>query len=130
MSSKTKSGIGAGGALAVFVAVVLGAGFLYGLVKKNPSDDRSSVLFTVTFDPSGAKRVTKVEIVVLLNGAQIEQDSTKTSPWTKLVPVRRGQTATVIARQTVPSKLSCAVNGEVQESTVFTNPVVCTHKRA
>lgn len=126
MATKTKTG--AGTILFVAVALVVGAGFLYGLVKRTPSDERSGVVFTVTFEP--VKRLQAVNIVVLVNGLQVQVDSTRNSPWRTTVTLKRRQIATLIATQESSSRLSCAVNGEVQESRVLPGKVVCTHKRA
>lgn len=124
----TKTGSSAGSKLAMFVALVVVAGFGYGLVKREPSDERSGVLFTVAFEP--AQRVTFIEIVVFVDVVAVETDRTKKTPWDTVVQLRRGETATIKATQSVPSKLSCAVNGEVQETREFPGSVTCTHKRA
>lgn len=126
MATKTKTGVGT--VLFVAVALVVGAGFLYGLVKRAPSDERSGVVFTVTFEP--AKRVLPVDIVILVNGLPVKTDKMRETPWKAIVQIKRGQTATLIATQESSSRLSCAVNGEVQESRILPGKVVCTHKRA
>ena len=124
--SKTKTS--AGGTLVVFVALIVGAGFLYGLVKRTDSNEASSAALSVTFEPKN--RTTSVDIVVSIDGIAAPPVKTRTSPWNKLVPLRRGQTITLVATQSVPAKLSCAINGQVQETRAFPGSVTCIHKRA
>lgn len=127
MATKTKTS--AGGALFLVAALIVGAGFLYnGLIKRTPSDDGRTVLFTVVFEPT--KRVTFVDIIILVNGVAFQTDKTKESPWDSAVPLKKGQIATLKATQTVSAKLSCAVNGDVQETRDRPGTVTCIHKRA
>ena len=116
------------GLLAIWFMAIVGAGFLYGVIKNTKSDERSGVLFTVTFEP--AQRVTFVDIVVLLDGVAYKAHKTKKTPWDIVVQMKRGQTATLKATQSVPAPLSCAVNGQVQETRAFPGTVTCIHKRA
>lgn len=125
MGTKTKSS--AGGMLALMVAVIVVAGFFYGVVKRDSSDERGAVIFTVTFQPD--HRALWVEMLVTVDGALLEQDRTRKSPWKTLVRLKKGQTATVTAHQTVSAKLSCAVNGEVQETRELPGLVTCKHTR-
>ena len=67
MATKTKSG---GGTLALVVALIVGAAFFYGLVKRDPSDERSGVLLTVTFQTNIITNPNRpfVDIIVLVDG--------------------------------------------------------------
>lgn len=125
MGTKTKSS--AGGMIALMVAVIVGAGFFYGLAKRAPSDERGAVVFTVTFEP--AHRALWVEMLVTVDGALLETDRTRKSPWKTIVRLQKGQTATVTALQEVSAKLSCEVNGEVQETRETPGLVMCKHTR-
>jgi hypothetical protein len=124
--AKTKTS--AGGMLVMFVALIVGAGFLYGLVKRTDSNEASSAALSVIFEPKD--RTTSVDIIVSIDGVVSISTKTRTSPWNKLVPLRRGQTITLVATQSVPAKLSCAINGQVQETRAFPGSVTCIHKRA
>ncbi len=125
MATKTKSG---GGTLALFLAVVLGAGFFYGLAKRDQSDERSGVVFSVVFEPK--ERITFVDIVIFVDDIPGKPTQVRKSPWEQLVTLRRGQTARLTATQSVSAKLSCAANGQIQETRTFPGTVTCTHKRA
>jgi hypothetical protein len=125
--SKTKTS--AGGALATAVALVVALGFAYGLVKKGRSDGKNDkVVFTVTFGTENPGR-RFVDIVILVDNAPHTADKTILSPWTRVLKLHPGQTAVLTATQSASNKLSCAVNGEIQETRMFPGSVVCTHKR-
>ena len=114
--------------LTVAVVVVVGLGFFYGLVRNTLSDDSAGVTLSVMFEPKD--RVLAVEISVKIDGVVDPLERTKRSPWTRVVILRKGQTVTLTATQSVPAKLSCAVNGEAQETKAFPGTVTCIHKRA
>lgn len=127
MTAKTKT---RGGALIVVALVVSALVVIsqYGSKSKNKKDEEQPVTLSVLFTPE--KRVTFVHVTVTLDGAVIvNSDKVKESPWHTEVLVRRGQTVTLTAAQTVPAKLSCAVNGDVQETRDLSGLVVCKYRR-
>lgn len=128
--TQTRTG---GGTLALFVALVVGAGFIYGYVKKGGSDDNPEATFTVTFDrnPTGYRNTNRtfVDIEILVDRTPFVADKTIIPPWTRVVPLRRGQTAVLTATQTADGNLACAVNGDTQETTTFKGSVTCVHTR-
>lgn len=115
------------GTLFLVGTVLVGAGFFYGLIKPKLTDDRVGVTFSVMFTPRQNRSFVNIKIVV--DGVTHTEDKTIRSPWSRLVLVSRGQTAVLTATQTVSDKLSCAVDGDVQERRDFPGSVVCTHKR-
>lgn len=126
MATGTKSS--AGSKLAGFVALIVLLGFGYGLVKRIPSDERSGALFSVVFESK--TRVIAVNIVILVDGVLVHSAKPRKSPWEQLVLLNRGQTAVLTAEQKIPARLSCAVNGEVQEIREFPGIVTCAYRRA
>jgi hypothetical protein len=102
-------------------------GFGYGLTKHNFSDDSSAVTVSVHFVAHQNSKF--IKIVVSVDDVPSPTVETIKSPWTKVVPLKKGQTVKVVATQTTATKLSCAVNGDVQETTTFPGSVTCIHKR-
>lgn len=130
MATKTQAPTSAGGMLALFVAVVVGAGFAYGFVRRENTDDGSGVEFAVAFTSTQtANKRPFVDIKITVDGKLFAEDQALYSPWKMLVPLRRGQTAVLTATQPTPNQLACAVNGDVQEATEFAGSVICTHTR-
>lgn len=131
MATQTKTGISAGGLLGLFITVVVGAGVLYGLGQRsvdNPKKDNKDqvVVMTVTFEPP--KRLTFVYISVVVNAVLVvNNEKTKTSPWVRSFTVKKGQNITLTAAQEVSSRLTCLVNGTVQEFTDHPGSVVCIY---
>jgi len=123
----TKTGA-PGRTLVLVTAVIVGLGFFYGLSKRDLSDDASGVVLSVIFEP--VQRVGFVNIGISVDGVPRPLEQVKKSPWERVVVLKKGQTVTLTAVQNVSAKLSCAVNGQVQETRTFPGSVICTHKRA
>ncbi len=125
MATKTKSG---GGTLFLAVALIVGAGFFYSLGSGKPGKEDRGVALLVRFEPE--KRLTSVDVHVTVNGSVVfNHVKTKNSPWSEVVPLSKGQTVVLTATQEVPSRLSCAVYGVVQETRDIPGAVVCMYTR-
>lgn len=127
--TKTKSGMGS--KLAAFVAVIVIGGFFYGWSKNLTPDkpkDELAVSLSVIFEPKS--RTLPVIIIATLDKAiVVNEDRVTKSPWKTEILMRRGQTITLTASQTVAARLSCAINGMILDTTSGPDWVTCRYKR-
>lgn len=126
MSTSTKRGSSFG--TLVVVAALAVAAVVYTSGKPKQREDRF-IKVSVIFSPSATARLTPVIVNVTANGSSVyKNERVKVSPWEQVIPVRKGSTVTVTASQQVPSKLACAINDVVQETTEFPGTVHCQSK--